>query len=113
MKPIYRNFLPGILINPTVLDWMSVIAPWLCMSILVFPYSRSKSCLEGGGSVVERLRSTQAYGWVEHCSDIASCGTSSIQDKCSSLCYYVILYNCISCLANCLMECDEHVSMLN
>ena len=28
----------------------------------------------GGGSDVERLMNTLAYGWVERCSDIASCG---------------------------------------
>ena len=30
-----------------------------------------------GGSDVEILRSTLAYGWVECCSDIASCGKAS------------------------------------
>ena len=30
-----------------------------------------------GGSDAERLRSTLAYGWVEHCIDIASCGEAS------------------------------------
>ena len=32
-----------------------------------------------GGSVAERLKTTLAYGWVEHCSDIAGCGTSVFQ----------------------------------
>ena len=31
----------------------------------------------GGGSVAERLMSTLAYGWVERCSDVASCGVNS------------------------------------
>ena len=35
----------------------------------------------GGGSGVERLRSTLAYGWVERCSDIANCGPTYFQDK--------------------------------
>ena len=39
----------------------------------------------GGGSDVERLRSTLAYGWVERCSDIASCGEASSQDKYSCI----------------------------
>ena len=30
----------------------------------------------GGGSDAERVRSTLAYGWVERCNDIASCGES-------------------------------------
>ena len=33
----------------------------------------------GGGSVVEILMSTLAYGWVERCSDVAGCGMSSYQ----------------------------------
>ena len=45
-----------------------------------------------GGSVAERLNSTLAYGWVEHCSDIAGCKTSSA--KISTLVYlsYVTLF---------------------
>ena len=39
----------------------------------------------GGGSGVEKLINTLAYGWVEHCNDIASCGTSYSQDN-YSLC---------------------------
>ena len=31
----------------------------------------------GGGSDAERLRSTLAFGWVERCSDIASCRKAS------------------------------------
>ena len=31
----------------------------------------------GGGNDAERLRSTLAYGWVECCNDIASCGEAS------------------------------------
>ena len=45
-------------------------------------------------SGVERLRSTLAYGWVEHCSDIASCGEASPQDKYScvfNLCKLFVL----------------------
>ena len=39
-----------------------------------------------GGGVAERLMSTLAYGWVERCSNIAGCGTSSSQANCSCLC---------------------------
>ena len=39
-----------------------------------------------GGSGAERLRSTLAYGWVEHCNDIASCREASSQDK-----YFLVL----------------------
>ena len=41
----------------------------------------------GGGSGAEILMSTLAYGWVEHCSDIASCGEASSQDK------YFLVFN--------------------
>ena len=34
----------------------------------------------GGGSDAERLMSTLAYGWVERCKNIASCGEASCQD---------------------------------
>ena len=34
-----------------------------------------------GGSDVERVRSTLAYGWVERCSDIASCREAYSQAK--------------------------------
>ena len=39
-----------------------------------------------GGSVAEILMSTMAYGWVECCSDIASCGKTPFQDK-----YFLVL----------------------
>ena len=34
-----------------------------------------------GGSDAERVRSTLAYGWVEHCSDVASCREAYSQYK--------------------------------
>ena len=55
----------------------------------------------GGGSVAEILRSTLAYGWVECCTDVASCGTSFLQDK-----YFLCA---ISATVSGLMNCDEHV----
>ena len=63
------------LINPTVLAWMCFMYPWLCVILLV-PYSLENHAQLGGGSVVERLMSTLAYGWVERCSDVAGCGTN-------------------------------------
>ena len=41
----------------------------------------------GGGSDVERVRSTLAYGWVECCSDIAGCG--ELHSKISILAYFI------------------------
>ena len=46
-----------------------------------------------------------AYGWVEHCSDIAGCGTSLFQDK-----YFLCV---ISATVYFLMNYDEHVECLN
>ena len=40
-----------------------------------------------GGSDVERLRSTLAYGWVEHCSDIAGC--EELHSKISILVHFI------------------------
>ena len=37
----------------------------------------------GGGSDAERFMSTLAYGWVERCSDVASCGPTSFLNKSS------------------------------
>ena len=51
-----------------------------------FPYSLGNHAQLRGGSVDERLRSTLAYGWVERCSDIVGCGTSSY--KISNLIYF-------------------------
>ena len=59
--------------------------PWLCVILLV-PYSFGNHAQLGGGSVAERLRSTLAYGWVEHCSDVAGCRMSSY--KISNLVYF-------------------------
>ena len=52
----------------------------LCVSLCpLFPYGNHAQL--GGGSDAERVRSTLAYGWVECCSEIASCRESSSQDK--------------------------------
>ena len=110
-EPICWNVLPCSLINPTVLAWLSVIAPWLCMSLLLFPYSQRKSC--------------PAWGWyccweVDEHTGLWLGGTlqghSWLQDEILfkiSVLVYVILCTCISRIVNCLMECDEHVAMLN
>ena len=78
---------------------------WLCLSLLV-PYSLGNHARLGGGSIVERLKSTRAYGWVERCSDVAGCGVnssskiSSTAISCLQLIYYFINY-------------DEHVKCWN
>ena len=59
---------------------------WLCVILLV-PYSLGNHAELGGGSIAERLRSTLAYGWVERCSDVAGCRTSSY--KISILVYFI------------------------
>ena len=53
---------------------------WLCV-IMLFPSALWNHAQLGGGSDAERLMSTLAYGWVEHCSDIASCGPTSFPYK--------------------------------
>ena len=53
------------------------VYPWLCVSLLV-PYSLGNHAHLGGGSIAKRFRSMLAYGWVERCSDVAGCGTSSL-----------------------------------
>ena len=52
------------------------VYPWLCVSLLV-PYSLENHAQLGVGNVAERLRSRLAYGLVERCNDVASCGMSS------------------------------------
>ena len=52
-----------------------VVSLAMCEPVSV-PYPCGNHAQLGGGSADERLMSTLAYGWVEHCSDIASCGTS-------------------------------------
>ena len=49
---------------------------WLCVSLL-FPSALWNHAQLEGGSDAERLMSTLAYGWVEHCNDIASSGLAS------------------------------------
>ena len=52
----------------------------LCVSLFpLVPYGNHAQ-LEGGIDA-ERVRSTLAYGWVECCSDIASCREAYSQDK--------------------------------
>ena len=74
--------------------------PWLCVSLLV-PYSLENHAQLRGGSVAERLRSMLAYGWVERCSNVASCGTSSC--KISNLVYFN------SAILFAVNDYDEHV----
>ena len=44
LNPICWDVFPYSLINATMLAWLSVIAPWICVSLLEFPYSLRKSC---------------------------------------------------------------------
>ena len=94
VKPICWYVFPYSLINPSLLAWLNCMAP-LAMydsaSVSLIPVGNHAHL--GVGSVAERLRSTLAYGWVEHYSDIVGCGTSSVQDKCSCLCYSLQLYS--------------------
>ena len=71
-----------------------------CVSLLV-PYSLENHAQLGGGNVAERLRSTLDYGWVERCSDLAGCGTSSY--NISNLVYF------ISTILFTVNDYDEHV----
>ena len=75
----------------------------LCV-IMLFPSSLWNHSQLGGGSDAERLMSTPAYGWVEHCSDVAGCGTISY--KISNLAFFT------SAIIFSVNECDEHVECL-
>ena len=74
--------------------------PWLCVSLLVPCSLGSHSQLEDG-SIAERFRSMIAYGWVERCSDVASCRMSSY--KISNLVYFA------SAILFSVNDYDEHV----
>ena len=76
------------LINPIVnwLGWI-LMCTWLCVSLL-FRSSLWKSCPAWGWQWCIGLMSTMAYGWVERCSDIASCGATQFQDKC----FFVLIF---------------------
>ena len=63
------------------------IAP-LCVSQFPLVPCGNHPQLEGG-SGAEILLITLAYGWVEHCNDIAICEEASSQDK-----YYCVLNIC-------------------
>ena len=75
-----------------MLAWLNFVYPWLHVSLLVSPYSLWNHAQLGGGSVVECLMSTLAYGWVERCSDVVGCDTNLFHDKYPYLFY---LYICI------------------
>ena len=74
--------------------------PWLCVSLFV-PFFLENHAQLRGGSVAKRLRSTLAYGWVEHCSDVAGCRTSSY--KISNIVYFT------SAILFIVDDYDEHV----
>ena len=79
---------PSILINPNViLAWLGFdMYLAMCMSLLFLSSLWNHSQLRGG-SGAEGLMSTLAYGWVERCNDVASCGTTQSQDT-------YLLYSC-------------------
>ena len=56
----------------------------LCVSLCPLVPCENHAQLEGGNDA-KRVRSTLAYGWVEHYNDIASCGEASSQDKYSCI----------------------------
>ena len=76
-------------INPTVFGlaefWYVFGYVWAWRSLVPC----GKHAQLGGGSGAERLIIPLAYGWVERCNDIASCGTTHLHDKCS-LVFYVL-----------------------
>ena len=92
---ISLSYLMDGLINPTLLAFLIHCSPdkpncvgldelctlvgcclWLCISLLV-PYSLGNDSQLEGGNVAKRLKSMRAYGWVERCSGVAGCETSS------------------------------------
>ena len=75
-----------ILINPIVLAWLHLVI------FLAIPCGNHAQI--GGGSAAERLMSVLAYGWVERCNDVASCGTNSLKDKylCVNLYKFYLLH---------------------
>ena len=88
---------PSSLINPNViLAWLGFdMYLVMCVSLL-FLISLWNHAPLGGGSDAESLTSTLAYGWVEHCSGVASCGTTQSQDKYLLLFLFTYLCICIS-----------------
>ena len=83
-----------------MLAWLCFEYPWVCVSSFV-PYSLGNHAQLGGGTIAERFRSMLAYGWVEHCSDVAGCGMSSY--KISNLVYFT------SAILFTVNDYDEHV----
>ena len=64
-----------------MLAWLSFLVSLAMGEPISVPYSLWESCPAWGCSGGEILMSTLAYGWVERCNDLASCGTDSFQDK--------------------------------
>ena len=70
-----------LLDKPNRVGFPDLCIPWLCVSLLVSPYPPWNHVELGGGSVAERSMRELAYGWVEHCSDVAGCRTRFPEDK--------------------------------
>ena len=81
---------PSSMINPNVfLAWLGFdMYLAMCMSMLFLSSLWNHSQL-GGGSDADILMSTLAYSWVQRCSEVASCGTTQLQDK------YLLLFLCL------------------
>ena len=83
-----------------MLAWLSFIASLVMGKVCYYSLFLGENHAQlKGFNVSERLKSTLAYGWVEHCSDIAGCGTSflvvgraSFKDK----------YSCVFKSCNCI-----------
>ena len=88
---------PSNLINPNVvLDWLGFYM-YLAMCVsMVFLSSLWNHARVGGDSDAKSLTSTLAYGWVEHCNNVASCETTQSQDKYLLLFFLTYLCICIS-----------------
>ena len=63
------------------LAFCCVVHPFVSLDDLCALVPHGNHSQIGVGSDAERVRKTMAYGWVERCNDIASCGEASSQDK--------------------------------
>ena len=75
-----------------------------------------------GGNDAEILMSTLAYGWVERCSNIASCKEDSSQDKyscdlwinlCNCICFNELWWTWLMCWRKCIFfHCWLHYASI-
>ena len=82
--------LVGMYVKPNgVLDWLWMFGSGYVQACYFLSALWNHAQL-GGGSDVEILMSTLAYGWVEHCSDVASWGPNYFPDK------YSLVFNSVN-----------------